>query len=171
MKALFVGRFQPFHKGHLYAIKQAMKKFDKITIGIASAQFKDTLNNPFSHEERKKMIEACLKGYEDKYEIILIPDFGDDKTWADYCLKKADFDVVITGNEWTKRCFEGIKKVIEPDFLEPEKYSATNIREKILKNERWEDLVPKEVVKIIKSINGEERIRKIYAEIKKTYDQ
>ncbi|MEM5834941.1 MAG: adenylyltransferase/cytidyltransferase family protein, partial [Candidatus Aenigmatarchaeota archaeon] len=36
MKALFILRAQPFHKGHLYAIKKAAKKFEVI-IGIGSS--------------------------------------------------------------------------------------------------------------------------------------
>jgi len=34
--ALFIGKFQPFHKGHLFALRQVLKKFDKVIIGIGS---------------------------------------------------------------------------------------------------------------------------------------
>ena len=38
MTALFIGRFQPFHKGHLAAIKWILKKEGKIFIVIGSNQ-------------------------------------------------------------------------------------------------------------------------------------
>lgn len=157
--AFFPGRFQPFHLGHLNAIEKAMEKFDKLIIGIGSIQEKNTPHNPFSFRERKRMIEKVLKKYKGKYRIIGIPDFPDDEEWTKFCLKKAKFDVVITGNEWTKKCFEGIKEVLEPHWLKPKVYNATKIRRLIKKGKRWEHLVPEEVGKIIKEIGGEERIR------------
>ena len=55
--ALIVGRFQPFHKGHLFLIKKALEKADKIIIGIGSANMSDD-NNPIDFETRKKIIKA-----------------------------------------------------------------------------------------------------------------
>jgi len=158
--ALFIGRFQPFHKGHLFALRQVLKKFDKVIIGIGSI---NVLNekNPFTFEERKRMIKESLKNFKGKYKIIGISDFPDDLEWRNYCLKKANFDVVVTGSAWVKKCFEGIKPVVKPKFLERKKYSATRIRELIRKNEKWENLVPKNVARYIKKIKGEERIRQL----------
>ena len=36
--ALFIGRFQPLHKGHIAVIKNLMKKYDKVLVGIGSAE-------------------------------------------------------------------------------------------------------------------------------------
>ena len=47
--ALIVGRFQPFHKGHLFLIKKALEKANKIIIGIGSANIIDE-NNPIDFE-------------------------------------------------------------------------------------------------------------------------
>jgi nicotinamide-nucleotide adenylyltransferase len=158
--AFFVGRFQPFHKGHLFAIKHALKKFDKVVIGIGSINVIDE-KNPFTFEERKRMIKEVLKNFKGKYKIVGIPDFFDDVKWRSYCLEKARFDVVITGSSWVKRCFKGIKPVIKPKFLKPKKYNGTRIRELIGKNKKWENLVPEPVAKYIKKIKGEERIKKL----------
>ncbi|MEM5844218.1 MAG: nicotinamide-nucleotide adenylyltransferase [Candidatus Aenigmatarchaeota archaeon] len=157
MKALFILRAQPFHKGHLYAIKKAAKKFEVI-IGIGSSNVKNTFENPFSFKERKEMLR--LAGI--KQKIVPIPDFYDCKKWISYILNKIDFDVVISGNEWVKECFRGKKKVISPEFFKPRKYKASKIREKIAKGEKWEDLVPRKVANYIKKIKGEERIKKIF---------
>ena len=56
MKALYIGRFQPFHNVHLKILQKFTKKYDEIIIGIGSAQYSNTLDNPFTLEERKLMI-------------------------------------------------------------------------------------------------------------------
>jgi nicotinamide-nucleotide adenylyltransferase len=151
-KALFVGRFQPLHIGHLKAIKWILKKCDKIIIVIGSSQESKTDKNPFSLNERKKMIENTLKaeGMEGKYEIIDIPDVHNDEAWIKNILEKTKFDIVFTMNDWTKRCFEKYKISVKehPIF---DNISGSKIREMIKNNEKWESLVPKEVEKIVKN--------------------
>ena len=69
--ALFIGRFQPFHIGHLKVIKWILKKYDKVIIVIGTSQESNTDKNPFSIEERKEMINKTLKTENiEKYEII-----------------------------------------------------------------------------------------------------
>ena len=147
MRALFVGRFQPFHRGHQHAIRAAMRKYGYVVIGIGSSQVSHTKENPFSFQERKKMIEDALGP--GNYEITDIPDFGDDRKWAEHILKNVDFDVVISGNDWVKRCFAGRKEVVDPDFLLPKRYKATYVREKMAAGKRWFDLVPRRVHEFI----------------------
>lgn len=143
MRALFVGRFQPFHLGHEHAIRAAMERYDSVVIGIGSSQASHTKDNPYSFRERKKMIgEALGPG---NYVITDIPDFGDDSKWSEHILKNIDFDVVISGNDWVKRCFSGKKRVVDPDFLLPERYKATRIREKMASGHEWKALVPAKV--------------------------
>jgi nicotinamide-nucleotide adenylyltransferase len=150
--ALFVGRFQPFHMGHLKVIKWILKKCDKIIILIGSSKESNTDKNPFSLSERKKMIENTLKteGMNDKYEIINMPDVYDDEIWVKNILKRAKFDIVFTMNSWTRRCFVNYKIDVKkhPIFG---KISGSIVREMIKNNEKWEILVPKEVEKIIKN--------------------
>jgi len=155
-KALFVGRFQPLHKGHLGDIKWILKKYDKIIIVIGSSQESGKEKNPFDFEFRKNMIEKTLKteGIEKKsYELIGIPDAHDDEKWVKSILEKTKFDIVFTRNTWTKRCFEKFKIPVErhPMFGD---ISATKIRKKMKKDEEWEKLVPKEVKKILKNHLG-----------------
>jgi len=156
MKALFITRAQPFHKGHLHAIKKAMEKFEVI-IGIGSSNESNTFKNPFSFEERVEMIRRA--GVNCK--IVPIPDVGNDKKWTEEVLRLVDFDVVISGNPWVRKCFSGIKPVVFPDFLEKRKYNGTKIREKMARGEKWEHLVHPEVARYIKEIRGEERVRKL----------
>jgi len=153
--ALFIGRFQPLHKGHLHAIKEAMKKYEVI-LAVGSVN-KRNLENPFSFEERKEMIRRA--GI--KCNVIGVKDFTDDKKWRDNLLKRVSFDLVISGSKWVKDCFKDVKKVIQPSFLKKYKYNGSYIRKKILERKEWKSLVPKEVAEYLLEINGEERIRKL----------
>jgi|GEM_PF-83841 len=105
MKALFIGRFQPFHAGHLDALKQISEP--EVIIGIGSSQYSKTSDNPYSFEERKKMIIRALKNLKLKYKIIAIPDIHDEKKWVAHVEKIiGKFDVVYTGNAWVAKLFK-----------------------------------------------------------------
>src|SRR3989338_8202098 len=106
-RALFIGRFQQFHNGHLSVVKNLSNNFDKIIIGIGSSQEKNTKENPFSYNERKTMISKTLKNKKIKnFKIYPIPDFYDDVKWTNYILNKLPkFVIAYSGNEWTIRCF------------------------------------------------------------------
>lgn len=54
---VYIGRFSPFHKGHLATIDNALKYGQKVIILIGSAFQPRTIKNPWTWEERKKMIE------------------------------------------------------------------------------------------------------------------
>lgn len=157
MKALFLARLQPLHLGHLHAIKSAMKKFEEVIVAIGSSDKQNTFENPFSFEERKKMVEK----YFGNLNVIGVEDMESDEEWCRAIRKKADFDVVISGSEWVKKCFSSLKKVVQPEFLIPEVYNGTKIREKMAKGEKWEDLVPEKVAKYIKRIKGVERVKNL----------
>ena len=107
MKALFIGRFQPFHKGHLQIIQHASKKYDEVIIGIGSSQYNHTKHNPFSSQERKMMIEKSMENIDVKnYSTVLIPDIHNYPKWAPYVTSIIpDFDVVLSNSSLTKRLF------------------------------------------------------------------
>jgi len=158
---LFIGRFQPFHLGHLQDIKNALKEVDELVIGIGSSNEKHTKYNPFSIEERIEMIDRVLPANNiSNYTIFPIPDLHDDKKWLEHIETLVpEFDIVYTGNRWTERCFKGKYKVKRVNMLKG--VSSTIIRNRILDNKKWEKLVPKEVVDYISKIKGVERVKKI----------
>ena len=43
--------------------------------------------------------------------------------------------------------------------MDRKRYSATNVRTRILEREDWESLVPKQVAKLVKKFGGVERVR------------
>ena len=164
MKALFIGRFQPFHMGHLKVVQNISKEYDEIIIGIGSSQYNNTLDNPFTLNERKKMINKALEKQNiDNYRIETIPDIHNPPKWVDHVLSIiTDFDIVISNNSFTKRLFsEKGHTVKNSELYKKIKYSGKVIRKKMINNEPWDKLVPEEVYKIIKEINGEERLKKL----------
>lgn len=166
MIALFIGRFQPFHNGHLKDIKDCLGFSDKIIIGIGSSQESNTHDNPFSFAERKEMIETTLIHNKlADYEIVAIPDINDDLKWVQHVRKIAgEFDVIYTGNEWVKKLFERSGfNVIDAAILKD--VNATEIRKRIYHGQNWEELVPSEIAKYIHKISGVNRIKEINGKI------
>ena len=164
MKALFIGRFQPFHIGHLKVILEASKKYKKIIIGIGSSQYCNTIDNPFTYEERKLMIDESLKNNGIKnYSIVSIPDIHNPPKWVDHVRSIiSDFDIVFSNNDLTRHLFSEKGYVVKKTPLyNKEKFSGKVIRSRIRNNKTWENLVPKEVFNIIKKINGENRVKKL----------
>ena len=151
MKALFVCRLQPFHNGHLHAIKKILDKYESVLIAIGSSNASRQRENPFSFDERREMITEVLEKENILYKckIVGVPDITDDKKWVEE-IEKYDFDVVVTGNDWTRRCLEANYETVSPDFLEPEKYNATRIRNIIRLRGEWKFLVPYEVYDFVK---------------------
>ena len=66
MKYVYIGRFQPFHKGHKAIVDltvKMMKPGDTFTIIIGSADQQETEHNPLSASQRKEMLSIELEGY------------------------------------------------------------------------------------------------------------
>ena len=161
-RALFIGRFQPFHNAHLHDIKEILKKVDEVIIAIGSSQEKNTLENPFSFKERKEMIDSALKSNKIKnYKIVAYPDQFNDKKWVGYAKNNfPKYEIVFSGNPWTLKCFKKFDERVKKIKL-IRGISSTAIREKIINNKEWKHLVPKEIYDYIKKIKGEKRIRNV----------
>ena len=159
-RGLFVGRFQPFHKGHLQDVKDALKEVDELIIAIGSSKEKGTRDNPFSAAERRDMIVQVLAEEKiRKCTIMEIPDFHDDEKWVRFIEENfPKIDIAYTGNEWTEKCFKSkgckVKKV---NILE--NISSTTIRNRMLSGKNWRELVPADVAEYIDRIKGVERIK------------
>lgn len=163
--ALFIGRFQPFHKAHLQDIKNILKECDEVIIAIGSSQYSGTEDNPFSTEERIEMIEDVLISEDiGDYTLFPVPDVGDDSRWVEEIVTLVPgFDVVYTGNDWTENCFKKYKKkfALKKIKLIPG-VNSTTVRDRILKNKNWQELVPEKIIEFIEKIKGAERIKKIF---------
>jgi nicotinamide-nucleotide adenylyltransferase len=160
---LFIGRFQPFHKGHMHAIMEASTLCERLIVGIGSSQVSGTPDNPLTALDRIKIIKAALRGSgitDRGIKFISLPDFNDNDAWFAYIIKKApNADVVFSRNPIVKRIFNRHKmKVIEPKWYQRGRLSATEVRRTIRKGENWQHLVPNGAVHEIEK--GKEKIIK-----------
>ena len=57
---VFIGRFQPFHQGHLSVIEHALEVSERLIILCGSAHQPRTVRNPWTVAEREQMIRTCL---------------------------------------------------------------------------------------------------------------
>ena len=163
-RALFIGRFQPFHNAHLLDIKKILKEADEAIIAIGSSQEKNTLENPFSYEERERMIIDTLKNHDiAKYKIYPVPDLYEDKKWVEFVKNNLPkYDFVYSGNYWTLKCFKKFDAKVKKIHL-IKGISSTIVRNMMIKNKNWQKLVPKKISDHIDKINGVERIKVIYS--------
>lgn len=69
-KAMFIGRWQPLHKGHMWLVDQKLKK--DIPVLIAVRDIPPDEKNPFTTEQTVDMLK---KSYADfNVEVMIIPD-------------------------------------------------------------------------------------------------
>ncbi len=71
--AQMLGRFQPFHDGHKTLFKEILKKTGQVIIMIRDTSGTDD-SNPFDFNTVKMNIDAALKKYEGKFEVIKVPN-------------------------------------------------------------------------------------------------
>jgi nicotinamide-nucleotide adenylyltransferase len=161
---LLVGRFQPFHLGHLEAVKYALKGVDYLYVVVGSAQRSHERDNPFTAAERITMIKSALDGNgvdPSKWMAIPIADADSHSLWVATIVSMVPkFDIVFTNDALTFLLFneEGAEVKAVP-YFDRSQYSATNVRSRILERKDWVSLVPPQVAKLVREFGGVERVR------------
>jgi len=163
-RALYPGRFQPFHLGHLEAVKHILNNASEVIIMIGSALQSHTLKNPFTSGERITMVRLALNeaGIDPaKYYIVPVPDLEIHGIWVSHvCSLVPEFDVVYSNEPLTRRLFMEAGFTVEHvPFYRRAQCSATEIRDRMLKGKSWESLLPKAVARYVEKIGGVERLR------------
>lgn len=108
--AQMLGRWQPFHDGHLSLFKEILKKTGQVIIMVRTMP--QTENNPFLFKDIKKRIEEKLKDYVGKFGVIKVPN--------------------ITNICYGRDVGYKIEEIVLPEEIQ--KISATDIRNKIKNN-------------------------------------
>lgn len=73
---IFIGRFQPTHEGHIFAIGHAASQVDKLFILVGSANQCRSIKNPWTFQERSEMLRLRLHFAEiTNYEIVPLNDY------------------------------------------------------------------------------------------------
>ena len=163
-RGIYVGRFQPFHNGHLYVIKEVLEKVDELIIVIGSAQYSHELDNPFTAGERIAMVRSALEEAKipsSRYWIIPIQDAPSHMVWvAQVEGFTPPFDIVFSNEPLTRRLFtEKGYKVEGIPLYKRGVYSATDIRRLMVNGGEWEEALPPSVCKVIEEIEGVKRLK------------
>ena len=164
MNGLLIGRFQPFHLGHLEALQFALSKVDKLWVGLGSSDSPIQKNNPFTAIERKEMILSSIDdSMKDKISIYFIPDLDNHIKW----IEKIDtivpkFDIVFSNDDLTNHLYSNRDvQVISIPFLKRDVLSGTNIRKLIFSDQKLDDLIPKGTKDFLINISARNRLKNL----------
>jgi len=165
-RGLYIGRFQPFHLGHVEAIRRLLKKVDELVIIIGSAQRSHDLDNPFTAGERYVMVRDALNEMDipsARYHLLPVPDSPMHSVWVAQIESYAPpFQVVYSNDPLTRRLFKELRITVESvEFYRREVFSATEVRRRMLSGQNWRELVPPSVAEDVDRISGVERLKEL----------
>ena len=168
--SVFIGRVQPFHLGHLDAIRQALQNTDLLFIAIGSSQENFLPQNPFTAGERIEMIKSALdeaKIPTEKYLIIPVPNINNYALWPHHVEQYLPpFDSIFTCSDIVETLFQTANKTRKKTrkihrLHINKKISSTQIRAAMLKNKKWEHMVPKSTARLLKAWDAPARLKSI----------
>jgi nicotinamide-nucleotide adenylyltransferase len=163
---LIVGRFQPFHRGHLETVAGLRRSNPgaSLLLAVGSAQESFTAENPFTAGERVEMIQRALaEAHIEGCLPVPVADIHQHAQWVAYLrgLLPA-FDVVYTNNPLTRLLFERERiRVESPPLIDRNRYQGVVVRQRLLQGRGWEELVPSSIALYLGEIGAAERLRRI----------
>jgi len=163
--SLFIGRFQPFHNGHLSAVRWIAARSSRVLVVIGSAQNSFEPKNPFSAAERKQMVKMQLDaaGLGKKCLVLTLTDVNDNAKWAAHVDTHVPrYDVVYSNNPLVMLLMRRAGKTVRAvPFFKKSKYEGKRIRAIMKAGKKWQDRVPDKVRLLLKKLKGEERIKRL----------
>ena len=81
---VFIGRFQPFHIAHMAILEKALDEAAHVLVLVGSAHQPRDHRNPFTFEERARMISGSVNK-KDRPRVLITPIVdvaGDDARWV-----------------------------------------------------------------------------------------
>jgi bifunctional NMN adenylyltransferase/nudix hydrolase len=110
---VLIGRFEPFHIGHLNLVKFALQEVEELIIILGSCNVARSIKNPWSAAERREMVIACLSAAEaDRVVFIEASDYlYNDNRWITTIQQRVDEvtegseDVVLFGEQKDRSSF------------------------------------------------------------------
>ena len=165
-RALFVGRFQPFHKGHLQILQKLLNQYQEVIVVLGSAEQPTSLKNPFTAGERIEMIRGCFSPRQ-LSNLIFVPvrDINNDGFWVSHLSSYVpSYNVIYSNNPLVKHLFSKAKKQVKQfKLINRQHYQGTFIRKQMTRGKKWQTYLPKSVVKLIQAVDGVDRIKKLTA--------
>ncbi len=164
---LYIGRFQPFHKGHTDAIHQIFEKYDhqirKLYIGIGSAEDNFLPKNPLTASERFQIIESALEELKipaEKWAIVPIRNINLYSLWTQHVQQYLPpIDVVASGSSIVQMLFRQEENVEIFPIEKRTNLCASDIRKKLLKGEHINEYLLSSTQKHLKDFHFYDRMR------------
>ena len=166
MRALYLGRFNPPHLGHIHALKYILDQpdIDDVIVLIGSGEKAYSLKNPFTGGERFEMLVALVKEHFDinKFFISAIPDINRNTIWAANVVDLVPpFEVIFTNNPLVQQLFANLsdKEVREIPLINRQELSGKIIRKKMIEDQNWKASIPDVIEPLIEKYKGIDRIQ------------
>lgn len=166
-RAMFFGRFQPPHKGHMEVARRILEEYDELVFLVGMSGESHTERNPFTAGERIEMLRLSARDMKfDLGRIITatLPTLELHISSAYQALTYAPaVDAAFVGNKIVARMFEELGvKVVVPQPYHRDRFSGAVIRELMRRGDpKWRELVTPSTARFIEEINGPERLRSI----------
>jgi nicotinamide-nucleotide adenylyltransferase len=162
-RGFFIGRFQPFHDGHLQIVEEIASEVDELVVGIGSAGDSHTERNPFTAGERIMMITKTLEALDITTYTVPIEDLNRNSVWVSHVQSMSPrFDVAYSNNPLVIQLFiEAGVEVRQTAMFNRDDLKGSQIRTQMIDGGDWERHVPQPVVEVIEEIDGIQRIQAI----------
>jgi nicotinamide-nucleotide adenylyltransferase len=157
-----LGRWQPVHLGHQAVLEALCERFERVVIGVGSADTHD-YRSPFSLTEVTGMLQISLRAYAN-YELAPIPDLASDPEWCRLAAEAfRGIPRLVTANPYVKYLLEDRFAISHPADYVPEErkaaVSATMVRREMARGEGWKRLVVPEIADFILENGLDRRFR------------
>lgn len=164
-RGLMIGRYQPFHLGHLNLAEQILTECEELVVAIGSPEANFSFNDPFTAGERITMVHETLKKRGLRMSncyVLPVPNSNNNYTWFESIRSMIPkVTTVYSGNQFVRLLLPENVKVRSPTFVKFKIFNGTRIRNLIVGNGNWQDLVPTPVALFIKEIDGVSRLKKL----------
>ena len=148
----------------MLVLRDMVKRHPSVILGVGSAQYSHTPDNPFTAGERVEMAAGALReGGIDDFFVVPIEDINEHGRWVAHVESLVPrFSAVATNNPLNQRLFkERGYEVRTTPLYNRTRYSGTVIRKRMLLGKPWRALVPEAVARVIDEIDGVSRLRQL----------
>jgi len=162
-RGLLVGRFQPFHLGHLGLVSEIRRGRPdaELLLVIGSAEASYTWTNPFTAGERFEMADRAIReAGVSGVPILPLADIQRHAQWVSYVESMVPrFDRVYTNNPLTRLLFETAGHPVEgTPLLHRNKFEGAHIRDCLAADRGWRPLVPPAVAEYLSELGAPARL-------------
>ncbi len=171
-RAIYLGRFQMFHLGHVDVVEHidGEPDIDEVVIVIGSTQYDwrnkspewPWANNPFTYEERREMISRSV-AIRKPWSIVGVPDTHEHESWfAGLCSTVGEFARLYSSDEREREFFTRHGKEAR-NFPRKYAFHAGSIRRRVADGVDVSGFIPEGTREVLARIDMRERMDRLYA--------